>query len=118
MNSFINYNIIVIVQVSLAIRGGYVLSNSKNREYQNQYFRPNSAYIRSKIPVFPRYSRFWSLLIVKTANTKTANSEGRLYMPLNVVTFGRTKSDNINQLATKSDDIYCTRNLKMWSFWV
>ncbi len=29
---------------------------------------------------FPRYSRFLSPRIVKTANTKTANSEGRLYI--------------------------------------
>jgi len=29
--------------------------------------------------IFPCYSRFLSPRIVKTANTKTANSEGRLY---------------------------------------
>ncbi len=29
------------LHVYLAIRRGYVLFNSKNREYKNQYFRPN-----------------------------------------------------------------------------
>ena len=32
-----------------------------------------------KTAVFPRYSRFLSLQIVKTVNNKTANSEGRQY---------------------------------------
>ncbi len=37
--------------------------------------------------VFPHYSRFSSPPIVKTANTKTAINEGRLY----------TKTNNLNE---------------------
>ena len=35
-----------------------------------------------KIAVFPHYSRSLCLRIVKTVNTKTANSEGRLYLKI------------------------------------
>ncbi len=43
-------------------------------EYQNNYFEPKTSLNRLKRAVFPRYSRFLSPRIVKTANNK-----GRLY---------------------------------------
>jgi hypothetical protein len=40
-----------------------------------------------KMAVYPRYLRFLSPQIVKTANTKPANSEGRLYSLKHIETF-------------------------------
>ncbi len=49
------------------------------REYRNRYFKPKTSKNCLKRAVFPRYSWFLNPRIVKTANTKTANSEGLQY---------------------------------------
>ncbi len=61
-----------IIQVSLAICGGYVLSNSENREHQYKYYWPKLVYFTSKIAVFPRYSRFFSPRIAKPRIARAA----------------------------------------------
>ncbi len=43
--------------------------------------------------VFPRYSRFLRPRIVKTANTKTANNEGRLYIAVELNHIGLRKQN-------------------------
>ncbi len=62
------------IQVSLAIRGGYVPGKFSTANTKTPVLS-----ILLNMAVFPRYSRFLSPRIVKTTNTKPANSEGRLY---------------------------------------
>ena len=57
-----------VIQVSLAIRRGYVPSKIHIREYQNQSFSIKNSLKRLILCIFPCYSWFFYQGIVKTAN--------------------------------------------------
>ncbi len=71
------------------------------------------AKIDLKRAAFPRYSRFLSPRIVKTVNTKTANSEGFLYhsFPQRVTKFG-----NLQQGIKSSKDMMVNLSTIVFSF--
>ena len=70
---------LLYVQVSLVIRGGYVPYNSRTANTKTSIFGLFYTKNSSFHSLFAVFGDFLSLRIVKTANTKTANSKGRLY---------------------------------------
>jgi len=76
---FIDFSNKSLLQVSLAIRGGYVPEKSSTANTKTAILSLIYRLKMLRMTVFPCYSRFLSPWIVKTANTKPANNEGRLY---------------------------------------
>ena len=59
---------------------GYVPEKFGNREYQNRLFKPNSGYICVFSLIVCCLPLLFGPRIVTTANSKTANNEGHLYI--------------------------------------
>ena len=82
-NTFTIWSKLIKVQVSLAIRGGYVPYKSRTSNTKNSVLGLIYAKNSSFPSLFAVFGDFLSPRIIKTAITKTANSEGRLYVNYN-----------------------------------